>query len=55
MFTMTTSVSDKPGPPINLQPNDTSKTKTTLTWEPPESDGGSEVTGYYVERMNPFR
>lgn len=42
---------DKPGPPINLTPNDTTKTTTRLTWAPPEDDGGSPVTGYYVERM----
>ena len=51
-FTMATiSSTDKPGPPINLAPNDTTKTSTRLTWSPPEDDGGSPVTGYFVERM----
>lgn len=42
---------DKPGPPINLAANDTTKTSTVLTWSPPEDDGGSPVLGYVVERM----
>ena len=44
-------ITDKPGPPINLAANDTTKTSTVLTWEPPESDGGSPIKGYYLEKM----
>ena len=43
--------SDKPGSPINLQATDTTKTSTILSWEAPESDGGSPIKGYYVEKM----
>ncbi len=43
---------DPPGPPINLQAVDISKNKATLTWEPPEFDGGSPIKGYYVERKS---
>ena len=44
-------LTDPPGPPINLQANDTTKTSTLLSWSPPNLDGGSPITGYYVERM----
>ena len=45
---------DKPGPPINLKPTDLTKTSTVLKWDPPKDDGGSPITGYYIERMNPY-
>ena len=47
--------SDPPSPPQNVKVNDLSKTSCTLTWEPPENDGGSPVTGYYVERKSGTR
>ena len=42
-------VADPPGPPINLEASDVTKTSCKLTWEPPEFDGGRPVSGYYVE------
>lgn len=41
---------DPPGPPQNLRAEDTSKTSATIRFAPPETDGGSPVTGYYVEK-----
>jgi len=41
---------DPPGPPQNVKASDVTKTLCKLTWSPPDSDGGSEITGYYVEK-----
>jgi len=39
-----------PGPPRNVRVEDLSKTACTIVWEAPKSDGGSKITGYYVEK-----
>jgi titin len=41
---------DPPGPPLNLRAEETTKTSAIIRFEPPEADGGSPVTGYYVEK-----
>ena len=46
---------DPPGAPISLEANDVTPKSCTLTWQPPEFDGGSPVTGYYVERRSGTR
>ena len=39
-----------PGPPGTPEISDINKTSATVTWTPPESDGGSKIMGYTVER-----
>uniref|UniRef100_A0A3P8UGP9 Immunoglobulin superfamily member 22 n=1 Tax=Cynoglossus semilaevis TaxID=244447 RepID=A0A3P8UGP9_CYNSE len=45
-------VIDVPGPVKNLQVIDTADGEVSLAWEEPESDGGSKVIGYVVERRD---
>lgn len=46
-------ITEPPNPPTDLIITDIDKHAVTLTWEPPEYDGGSPVTGYVVERLDP--
>ena len=41
---------DPPGAPSAPEPTEVLAEKVTLTWTPPEEDGGTPVTGYFVER-----
>ncbi|ERL88522.1 hypothetical protein D910_05908 [Dendroctonus ponderosae] len=43
-----------PSPPLNLKIKDLTSRSATLTWEPPENDGGSEITGYVIEKKLEF-
>lgn len=44
---------ETPGSPSRVQPSDISKDAVTLTWYEPDEDGGSPITGYWVERFDP--
>uniref|UniRef100_A0A3Q1F475 Titin n=1 Tax=Acanthochromis polyacanthus TaxID=80966 RepID=A0A3Q1F475_9TELE len=48
-FTFNVKVLDRPGPPDSLTVTDVTGTSVTLTWEKPDHDGGSRITGYIVE------
>ena len=41
---------DVPGEPLNCHITKTNKDCMFVAWDKPESDGGSPVTGYYIER-----
>ena len=41
---------DPPGPPVKLRAEEVTKASAMIRFEPPEKDGGSPVTGYYVEK-----
>lgn len=43
---------DKPGPPKNLKVGDITEDSVALSWELPDDNGGSEITGYRVEKRD---
>lgn len=48
-----------PGPPSTpigpLTASDVDATELTLSWKPPEHDGGSPLTGYFIEKREGFK
>ncbi|XP_038047566.1 titin-like, partial [Patiria miniata] len=46
---------DVPGAPSKPKPENIDATTISITWNPPESDGGSPVTGYIIERCDVSR
>uniref|UniRef100_A0A8C1WIB8 Titin n=1 Tax=Cyprinus carpio TaxID=7962 RepID=A0A8C1WIB8_CYPCA len=47
---MMVKVLDTPGPPTNVKITEVTKDSATVTWEPPENDGGDAVKAYHVEK-----
>uniref|UniRef100_A0A672NYL1 Titin n=1 Tax=Sinocyclocheilus grahami TaxID=75366 RepID=A0A672NYL1_SINGR len=47
---MVVKVLDTPGPPTNVKITEVTKDSATVTWEPPENDGGDAVKAYHVEK-----
>lgn len=44
-------ISGTPSAPEKLHYTDRGKNTITLAWQPPRTDGGSPIRGYYVEKM----
>lgn len=49
-FLTTFNILAPPGPPENLQVKDITSKTCTLQWEPPTNDGGTDITGYVIEK-----
>lgn len=41
---------DPPTEPLDVQLTEVLKKSATVSWKPPSSDGGSPITGYFIER-----
>uniref|UniRef100_A0A3B4THZ9 Fibronectin type-III domain-containing protein n=1 Tax=Seriola dumerili TaxID=41447 RepID=A0A3B4THZ9_SERDU len=51
MFILSVLLSpDVPSEPLNCRINKTNKDCMFVAWDKPETDGGSPITGYYIER-----
>ena len=44
---------DVPGAPRDAQVDSVSDDSVSLSWRPPEEDGGSYVTNYIIEKLEP--
>lgn len=48
-------VVDKPSPPVGpLEVSEITPETCTLSWKPPLDDGGSPITNYILEKLDPF-
>ena len=43
---------DKPAPPRNLHAKDTNRDYIVIEWDVPESDGGSPIISYVIEKRD---
>ena len=50
VHTCVLSFADLPDSPKHLQVTDITRSYMTMTWEMPQKDGGSPITGYVIER-----
>ena len=47
-------ISGQPAAPSEPEISNVNADKVTLTWAPPRDDGGSPITGYFVEKKDKF-
>uniref|UniRef100_A0A8B9E765 Titin n=1 Tax=Anser cygnoides TaxID=8845 RepID=A0A8B9E765_ANSCY len=47
---LTVVVLDRPGPPLDVHIDEVSADSVTLSWKPPEYDGGCHISNYIVEK-----
>jgi len=47
-------ISDEPGKPRDVKATDWDKDHVDLAWQPPESDGGSKIFKYILEKKDRF-
>lgn len=40
---------EPPGAPVQPRVTDTTRTSVSLAWLPPDEEGGSVITGYFIE------
>ncbi len=52
---MNTCISDEPSSPRNLRVSEVWTDYITVAWESPETDGGSPVTAYIIEKRDVMR
>lgn len=48
-------LTDKPGPPASVKISQVFSDRVKLRWEPPLSDGGSEITNYIIDKRETSR
>ena len=48
-------ISDPPGPPVDVSADGITVDSCVISWAEPENDGGSPITGYYVEKFTGSR
>uniref|UniRef100_A0A669Q3Q5 Titin n=1 Tax=Phasianus colchicus TaxID=9054 RepID=A0A669Q3Q5_PHACC len=49
---LTVVVLDRPGPPTDIHIDEVSADSVTLSWKPPEYDGGCHISNYIVEKRD---
>ena len=49
---MISTFSDVPSAPLNVKTGEITETTVALSWDLPNDNGGSDITGYVIERRD---